>query len=69
MIVETILNGTFGKEELTYLRRDLRFATALERVYSIDDLKRLCDIGHEVLAERKSQTDQCHPAARRMARA
>jgi hypothetical protein len=70
MIVETILNGAFSKEELAYLRRDLRFATALERVYSVEDVKRLRDIGHEVLAERNSRKHRAHhPASHRTVRA
>lgn len=52
MILETMLRSAFDKKDLALLRRDLRFATALEHMYTARDFERVCRIGRRVLAAR-----------------
>jgi hypothetical protein len=65
MILQTLLAGAFSAKELAFLRRDLRFATALEHVYTAQDFERLRRIGKTVLAERERAQSHARKAATR----
>ena len=44
-----LLDRAFAADELSYLRLQPRFAEAVERLSTLDDFERACDLGQRLL--------------------